>query len=101
MFFVAEYCSMVTVACLATLMFFGGWLGPVGGPPILQALLPVLWFCLKVFFFMFLYVWVRWTLPRFRYDQLMAFGWKILLPLAVANIVVTALIVAWKAQHAL
>ncbi|HEY4842420.1 MAG TPA: NADH-quinone oxidoreductase subunit NuoH [Terriglobales bacterium] len=101
MFFVAEYCSMVTVACLATLMFFGGWLGPVGGPPILQALLPVLWFCLKVFFFMFLYVWVRWTLPRFRYDQLMAFGWKILLPLAIANIVVTALIVAWKAQHAL
>jgi NADH-quinone oxidoreductase subunit H len=101
MFFVAEYCSMVTVACLATLMFFGGWLGPVGGPPILEALLPVLWFCLKVFFFMFLYVWVRWTLPRFRYDQLMAFGWKILLPLAIANIVVTALIVAWKAQHAL
>ncbi|HSZ60512.1 MAG TPA: NADH-quinone oxidoreductase subunit NuoH [Terriglobales bacterium] len=101
MFFVAEYCSMVTVACLATLMFFGGWLGPVGGPPILQALLPVIWFCLKVFFFMFLYVWVRWTLPRFRYDQLMAFGWKILLPLAIANIVVTALIVAWRAQHAL
>ncbi|MGA7631675.1 MAG: NADH-quinone oxidoreductase subunit NuoH [Terriglobales bacterium] len=101
MFFVAEYCSMVTVACLATLMFFGGWLGPVFGPPILEALLPVLWFCLKVFFFMFLYVWVRWTLPRFRYDQLMAFGWKILLPLAIANIVVTALIVAWKAQHAL
>jgi len=101
MFFVAEYCSMVTVACLATLMFFGGWLGPVGGPPILQALLPVIWFCLKVFFFMFLYVWVRWTLPRFRYDQHMAFGWKILLPLAIANIVVTALIVAWKAQHAL
>ena len=97
MFFVAEYCSMVTVACLATLMFFGGWLGPVGGPPILQALLPVVWFCLKVFFFMFLYVWVRWTLPRFRYDQLMAFGWKILLPLAMANIVITALIVAWRA----
>ena len=71
--------------------------GPIGGPPILQALLPVCWFCLKVFFFMFLYVWVRWTLPRFRYDQLMAFGWKFLLPLAIANIVVTALIVAWRA----
>ena len=97
MFFMAEYANMVTVACLATLMFFGGWLGPVFGPPILQAILPVVWFCLKVFFFMFLYVWVRWTLPRFRYDQLMAFGWKILLPLAVANIVVTALIVAWRA----
>ncbi|MBZ5612574.1 MAG: NADH-quinone oxidoreductase subunit NuoH [Acidobacteriia bacterium] len=97
MFFMAEYANMVTVACLATLMFFGGWLGPVFGPPILQMVLPVVWFCLKVFFFMFLYVWVRWTLPRFRYDQLMAFGWKILLPLAVANIVVTALIVAWRA----
>ncbi len=97
MFFMAEYANMVTVACLATLMFFGGWLGPVFGPPILQAILPVFWFCLKVFCFMFLYVWVRWTLPRFRYDQLMAFGWKVLLPLAVANIVVTALIVAWRA----
>ncbi|MFZ0684765.1 MAG: NADH-quinone oxidoreductase subunit NuoH [Terriglobales bacterium] len=97
MFFVAEYCNMVTVACLATLMFFGGWYGPIFGPPLLQAVLPILWFCLKVFAFMFLYVWVRWTLPRFRYDQLMAFGWKILLPLALANIVVTALIVAWRA----
>jgi NADH-quinone oxidoreductase subunit H len=97
MFFMAEYANMVTVACLATLMFFGGWLGPVFGPQILQMILPVVWFCLKVFFFMFLYVWVRWTLPRFRYDQLMAFGWKILLPLAVANVVVTALIVAWRA----
>ncbi|MGB8013521.1 MAG: NADH-quinone oxidoreductase subunit NuoH [Terriglobales bacterium] len=97
MFFVAEYSNMVTVACLATLMFFGGWLGPVFGPPLLQAILPVLWFCLKVFAFMFLYVWVRWTLPRFRYDQLMAFGWKIMLPLAIANILITALIVAWRA----
>jgi NADH-quinone oxidoreductase subunit H len=97
MFFVAEYCNMVTVACLATLMFFGGWLGPAFGPPILQAVLPVVWFCVKVFLFMFLYVWVRWSLPRFRYDQLMAFGWKILLPLALANILVTALIVAWRA----
>jgi NADH-quinone oxidoreductase subunit H len=97
MFFVAEYCNMVTVACLATLLFFGGWNGPIFGPPILQALLPVGWFCLKVFFFMFLYVWVRWTVPRFRYDQLMALGWKILLPAAIANIVITALIVAWRA----
>jgi NADH-quinone oxidoreductase subunit H len=97
MFFVAEYCNMVTVACIATLLFLGGWNGPIFGPHLLQALMPVGWFCLKVFFFMFLYVWVRWTVPRFRYDQLMAFGWKILLPLALANIVATALIVAWKA----
>ena len=97
MFFMAEYANMVTVACLATLLFFGGWLGPVFGPPILQLVLPIIWFCLKVFFFMFLYVWVRWTLPRFRYDQLMTFGWKFLLPVAIANIVVTALFVAWRA----
>jgi NADH-quinone oxidoreductase subunit H len=96
MFFMAEYSNMVTVACLSTLLFFGGWLGPVFGPPIVQSLLPVLWFCLKVFFFMFLYVWVRWTLPRFRYDQLMAFGWKVLLPAAIANLVLAALVVALK-----
>jgi NADH-quinone oxidoreductase subunit H len=98
MFFMAEYANMVTVACLATLLFLGGWHGPIFGPPILQALMPVFWFCLKVFFFMFLYVWVRWTLPRFRYDQLMAFGWKVLLPLAIANIVYTALVVALRAS---
>ena len=98
MFFMAEYANMVTASCVATLLFLGGWHGPIFGPPILQALLPVFWFCLKVFFFMFLYVWVRWTLPRFRYDQLMAFGWKFLLPLAMANIVVTALIVALRAS---
>jgi NADH-quinone oxidoreductase subunit H len=97
MFFMAEYANMVTVSCLATLLFLGGWHGPIFGPPILLAVLPVFWFCLKVFFFMFLYVWVRWTLPRFRYDQLMAFGWKVMLPLAVANIVYTALVVALRA----
>jgi NADH-quinone oxidoreductase subunit H len=97
MFFMAEYANMVTVSCLATLLFLGGWHGPIFGPPILLAVLPVFWFCMKVFFFMFLYVWVRWTLPRFRYDQLMAFGWKVMLPLAVANIVYTALVVAWRA----
>jgi NADH-quinone oxidoreductase subunit H len=97
MFFMAEYANMITVACLATLLFFGGWHGPVFGPPILQALLPVFWFVAKVFVFLFVYIWVRGTLPRFRYDQLMAFGWKFLLPLAIANLVVTALIVALRA----
>jgi NADH-quinone oxidoreductase subunit H len=95
MFFMAEYSNMVTVACLSTLLFFGGWNGPVfSDNAIIVAILPVMWFCLKVFFFMFLYVWVRWTLPRFRYDQLMAFGWKFLLPVAIANLVATALVVA-------
>ncbi|HLX82813.1 MAG TPA: NADH-quinone oxidoreductase subunit NuoH [Terriglobales bacterium] len=97
MFFMAEYANMITASCMATMLFLGGWHGPIFGPYFLRVLLPVAWFCLKVFVFMFVYVWVRWTLPRFRYDQLMAFGWKVLLPLAVANIVVTALIVAWRA----
>jgi NADH-quinone oxidoreductase subunit H len=96
MFFMAEYANMITVACVATLLFLGGWSGPVGGPPIVQALLPTFWFVLKVVGFLFVYIWVRGTLPRFRYDQLMAFGWKFLLPLAIANIVVTALVVALR-----
>src|SRR5260370_94933 len=65
-------------------------------PPLLQALLPLFWFALKVFVFIFVYIWVRGTLPRFRYDQLMAFGWKFLLPLAIANIIITSFIVAWQ-----
>ncbi|HWX54123.1 MAG TPA: NADH-quinone oxidoreductase subunit NuoH [Verrucomicrobiae bacterium] len=98
MFFMAEYVNMITVGCVATLLFFGGWHGPaltfLHLPQLLQALLPVIWFSVKIFFFMFLYIWIRGTLPRFRYDQLMAFGWKFLLPLAIANIIVTSLIVA-------
>jgi len=95
MFFMAEYANMITVACLATLLFFGGWHGPIGGPPVFEALLPVFWFVAKVFVFLFIYIWVRGTLPRFRYDQLMAFGWKFLLPMAIANVVATAVAVAW------
>jgi NADH-quinone oxidoreductase subunit H len=95
MFFMAEYANMVTVACLATLLFFGGWHGPLFGPELLQAVLPVVYFVAKIFCFLFLYIWVRGTLPRFRYDQLMAFGWKFLLPLAIANLVITAVVVAW------
>ena len=94
MFFMAEYANMITVACLATLLFLGGWHGPLFGPPLLQDLLPVFWFVLKIFCFLFLYIWVRGTLPRFRYDQLMAFAWKFLFPLAVLNLAVTGLVVA-------
>ena len=97
MFFMAEYANMITVACLASLMFLGGWHGPVFGPEILQDVLPIFWFLLRVFVFLFVYIWVRGTLPRFRYDQLMAFGWKFLLPLAIANLVITALVVALRA----
>jgi NADH-quinone oxidoreductase subunit H len=100
MFFMAEYANMITVGCVATLLFFGGWTSPFGSllptphNVVIQALLPVFWFVIKVFFFVFLYIWVRGTTPRFRYDQLMGFGWKFLIPLAIANIVVAALIFA-------
>ena len=142
-FFIAEYTAMVTVAIVASLLFFGGWLSPfpdswtwthyfptlfcLAGAawlvwdglryptkfgrvllPILGAVLAVVgvlcalggvneivqgpfWFVSKVFVFLFIYVWVRGTLPRFRYDQLMGFGWKILLPVALANVLLTAL----------
>jgi NADH-quinone oxidoreductase subunit H len=96
MFFMAEYANMITVGCVATLLFFGGWTSPFGNllpqpsSTIVIALLAVFWFVVKVFFFLFLYIWVRGTLPRFRYDQLMGFGWKFLVPVAIANIVVTS-----------
>lgn len=102
MFFMAEYANMIMVGCVATLLFLGGWNSPFGnlfpavGGIVVQALLPVFWFVFKVFSFLFLYIWVRGTLPRFRYDQLMGFGWKFLLPLAIANIVATSLWLAWR-----
>jgi NADH-quinone oxidoreductase subunit H len=98
MFFMAEYANIVTVSCLATLLFFGGWLGPVFGSPLLRALLPTFWFCLKVFCFLFAYIWIRGTLPRFRYDQLMAFGWRFLFPVGLLNVLATSLVVAWRAS---
>jgi NADH-quinone oxidoreductase subunit H len=96
MFFMAEYANMITVGCVATLLFFGGWTSPFGhflsgSGPVSIALFSVFWFVAKVFGFIFLYIWVRGTLPRFRYDQLMGFGWKFLVPVAIANIVVTGL----------
>jgi NADH-quinone oxidoreductase subunit H len=93
-FFMAEYANMITVACLASILFLGGWHGPLFGPNLLRDVLPVFWFVLRVFCFLFLYIWIRGTLPRFRYDQLMAFGWKFLLPIAIANLVITAFVVA-------
>ena len=95
MFFLAEYANMITVSCLATILFFGGWHGPVFGPYVLRVLLPLFWFSLKVFCFLFFYIWTRGTLPRFRYDQLMAFGWKFLLPVGLLNVLVSSFVVAW------
>jgi NADH-quinone oxidoreductase subunit H len=94
MFMIAEYANMVTISCLATIMFLGGWNGPMFGPALLQMVLPTVWFLVKISFFIFFYVLLRSTLPRFRYDQLMNFGWKFLLPLALANILITSFLVA-------
>jgi NADH-quinone oxidoreductase subunit H len=94
MFFLAEYANIVTVSALATIMFLGGWNGPMFGPSWLQMALPTVWFVLKIAAFLFLYILARATIPRIRYDQLMYFGWKVLLPLALANILVTSFLVA-------
>ena len=147
MFFMAEYASMITVSCLATILFFGGWLSPFpqtsffnwthyipaaafaiaglalivhgvryltvfgrivlpvlgvalcglavfcGQPGVIEFIQGPFWFLLKIVIFLFIYVWVRGTLPRFRYDQLMNFGWKVLLPLSIVNVVITSLLI--------
>jgi NADH-quinone oxidoreductase subunit H len=149
MFFMAEYANMITVSCLATILFFGGWLSPfpdawtwqlylpgaglialgiycaydvatrmrgiarlqlsvvtalalgIGALCLLPMVAPYIqgpfWFTAKVLVFLFFYVWVRGTLPRFRYDQLMSFGWKLLLPVSLANLVITALVLVFPA----
>src|SRR5215468_9869751 len=94
MFMMAEYANMIAVSSLATILFLGGWNGPMFGPSLLQMGLPVIWFVLKVSILIFFYILLRSTIPRFRYDQLMKFGWKVLLPLSLANILVTSFIVA-------
>ncbi|MDD5560186.1 NADH-quinone oxidoreductase subunit NuoH [Candidatus Methylomirabilis sp.] len=88
MYFMAEYANMITVSAMATTLFLGGWRGPW--------LPPVVWFLIKLYLFIFLFIWLRGTLPRFRYDQLMRFGWKVLLPIALVNIMVTAVFVALR-----
>ena len=90
LFFMAEYINMVTVSAVATSLFLGGWLGP-----FLPEWLGWIWFMVKVLLLLFFYVWMRWTLPRYRYDQLMEFGWKWLLPAAVLNLIATAALVIW------
>ncbi len=157
MFFIAEYTAMITVSCLATILFFGGWLSPfpatsvwtfthyipsitlipfglwviydgiryetIFGKLVLpvvgfamfavgavllagvriaplhnvnEFIQPVFWFTAKIFVFLFFYVWARGTLPRLRYDQLMNVGWKLLLPVSIANVILTAGIILWR-----
>jgi len=94
MFMMAEYANLIAVSSVATILFLGGWSGPMFGPEWLQMVLPIVWFVLKIGLFVFFYVLLRSTIPRFRYDQLMRFGWKVLFPLSLANIVVTSFVVA-------
>lgn len=89
MFFVGEYIGIMLISCMVTCLFFGGWLGPAFLPPIV-------WFVLKMFAFIALFILLRASLPRPRYDQLMEFGWKILLPLSLLNVMVTAAIILWN-----
>jgi NADH-quinone oxidoreductase subunit H len=87
LFMLGEYCHIIVAASLATTLFLGGWQGPF--------LPPIVWFTLKTFALVFFFIWVRGTFPRFRFDQLMQLGWKVLLPLALANIVVTGVVMLY------
>jgi NADH-quinone oxidoreductase subunit H len=93
LFFLAEYANMIVMSGLATTLFFGGWLRPFPNIAVLRILDLIpgwTWFLLKSFVLIYLFIWIRATLPRYRYDQLMRLGWKVLIPLAIANLVVTA-----------
>lgn len=95
-FFMAEYANMILVSCIASVLFLGGYHAPYPGtlfPGILGYFEGIAWFTVKVYGFLFLFFWIRATLPRLRYDQLMRFGWKVMLPLALANIVITSIAV--------
>jgi NADH-quinone oxidoreductase subunit H len=95
LFFLAEYANMIVVSAVATTVFLGGWLRPFPNVEALAFLGYVpgwIWFLLKTFVFLYIFIWIRATLPRYRYDQLMRLGWKVLIPLAIANLVVTGII---------
>ena len=95
LFFLAEYANMIVVSAVATTLFLGGWLRPfpnVAALWILDYIPGWIWFLTKTFAFLYLFIWIRATLPRYRYDQLMRLGWKVLIPLAIANLVVTGML---------
>ncbi len=93
MFFMAEYANMVTVSAVTATFFLGGWHGPAI-PLLPEVISSIVWFVAKVYFFMFCFIWIRATYPRYRYDQLMKLGWKVFLPLAIINIIVTGVVVS-------
>lgn len=97
LFFLAEYANMIVASTIIVTLYLGGWQFPYlqtfGLPPLLESIIGILVFCGKVVFFVLFFIWVRWSLPRFRYDQLMNLGWKVMLPLSILNIIVTAIVV--------
>src|SRR5216110_3526846 len=99
LFFLAEYANMIVVSAVATTLFVGGWLRPfphVASLGFLDYVPGWIWFLLKTFVFLYIFIWIRATLPRYRYDQLMRLGWKVLIPLGIANLVVTGIVkVLW------
>jgi len=95
LFFLAEYANMIVVSAVATTIFLGGWLRPfpgVGALAFLDLVPGWIWFLMKTFVFLYVFIWIRATLPRYRYDQLMRLGWKVLIPVAIANLIVTAFV---------
>ncbi len=105
MFYIAEYSNMVTASALMATLFFGGWDIPfthwddTGDPSVWRTLATLAAFGAKTGFFLFTYIWIRWTLPRFRYDQLMALGWKVLLPLSLGYLAVIATAIWYLHEH--
>lgn len=95
LFFLAEYANIITASAVISVLFLGGWTLPfvdsLGLAPLVMTIIGVVAFVLKVVGLLFVFIWVRWSIPRFRYDQLMDLGWKVLLPLGIANVVLTAL----------
>ena len=95
LFFLAEYANMIVISCVATTLFLGGWLRPFPSVEALSFLdlVPAwIWFLFKTFVFLYIFIWIRATLPRYRYDQLMRLGWKVLIPIAIGNVVVTGVV---------
>jgi len=93
LFFLAEYANIIVISAVVVIMFFGGWLRPfpnVAALSFLDIVPAWTWFIGKIFFFLYIFIWIRATLPRYRYDQLMALGWKVLIPIAIGNLVLTA-----------
>ncbi len=100
LFFLAEYASMILISAVLAVLFLGGWLSPFEGVPLLEDVFffvpGFVWLLAKIAFFLFVYLWIRATFPRYRYDQLMRLGWKVLIPVAIVWVIVTALMVVTK-----